>query len=139
VFRTESVETALINTRVGIQRTGHDLALLLTKMQLPTVVAAGQAEGPAHDLSLRLTVTVPPVRPDVLHECDIWEDAAIAHGYNNIVRVPPKTATAAKQQPVNKLTDQLRGVVAQAGFCEALTFALVRSHLRLRLRLRDFF
>lgn len=34
-----------------------------------------------------------------------------------------------EQQPVNKLSDQLREVVAHAGFTEALTFALVRFAL----------
>ncbi len=28
-------------------------------------------------------VTIPPTRHDVLHPCDIYEDVAIAHGYNN--------------------------------------------------------
>lgn len=32
-----------------------------------------------------------------------------------------------RQFPLNKLTEQLREQVAQAGFTEALTFALVRS------------
>lgn len=36
-----------------------------------------------------------------------------------------QVVTVGKQQPINKLTDQLRGVVSQAGFSEALTFALV--------------
>ena len=30
--------------------------------------------------------------------------------------------TIASQQPINKLTDQLREQIAQAGFTEALTF-----------------
>lgn len=67
---------------------------------------------------------MPPTRPDVIHECDIWEDAAIAYGFNNIVAINPEVPTLARQQPVNKLSDQLRAVVAQAGFSEALTFAL---------------
>ena len=27
---------------------------------------------------------VPPTRSDVLHACDVVEDVAIAHGYNNV-------------------------------------------------------
>ena len=49
----------------------------------------------------------------------------IAYGYNNITQVEPGCAVYGKQQPVNKLSDQLRAVVAQAGFSEILTFALV--------------
>ena len=47
---------------------------------------------------------------------------AIAYGYNNLKKTIPKTMTIASQQPINKLTDQLREQIAQAGFTEALTF-----------------
>merc|ERR1719517_242384 len=89
------------------------MAELLTKMCLPTSVSGDQ-----------LTVSIPPTRADVLHPADIYEDVAIAHGYNNIVKTIPKTLTVAKQLPINKLTDQLRESTAQAGFTEALTFSL---------------
>ncbi len=36
---------------------------------------------------LVVEVTIPPTRHDVLHPCDIYEDVAIAHGYNNITKV----------------------------------------------------
>jgi hypothetical protein len=32
----------------------------------------------------QLAVRVPPTRSDVLHACDVMEDVAIAHGFNNI-------------------------------------------------------
>merc|ERR1711963_1102583 len=86
---------------------------LLTKMCLSTKVSGDN-----------LTVTIPPTRADVLHPADIYEDVAIAHGYNNILKTIPKTLTVAKQLPINKLTDQLREATAQAGFTEALTFSL---------------
>ena len=71
-----------------------------------------------------MSVSIPPTRADVLHPIDIFEDVAIAHGYNNIEKTIPKTLTVAKQLPINKLTDQLREATAQAGFTEALTFSL---------------
>merc|ERR1712147_209145 len=47
----------------------------------------------------------------------------------------PKTLTVAQQLPVNKLTDQLREAVAQAGFTEALTFSLCsRDDVGLKMR-----
>ena len=61
----------------------------------------------------------------MIHACDIIEDVAIAHGYNNIKKTIPKTNTIAEQFPINKLTDLLRRDVCAAGFTEALTFALV--------------
>ena len=61
----------------------------------------------------------------VIHACDVVEDVAIAHGYNNIMERIPTTNTIANQFPINKLTDLLRGEIAAAGFTEVLTFALV--------------
>lgn len=71
-----------------------------------------------------LRVRVPPTRADVLHECDVVEDVAIAYGYNNIVKTLPRTATTGEQLPVNKLTDHLRRELACAGYDECLTLAL---------------
>lgn len=72
-----------------------------------------------------IKVTIPPTRHDVIHACDIYEDVAIAYGYNNIKRTLPKTLTIGQQFPANKLSDLLRYPIAEAGFTEALTFTLV--------------
>jgi phenylalanyl-tRNA synthetase beta chain len=69
-------------------------------------------------------VEIPPTRHDIIHACDVYEDVAIAFGYNNITKTLPKTNTIASQFPLNKLSDQLRDQLAQAGFTEALTFSL---------------
>eukprot|EP00040_Diaphanoeca_grandis_P010730 m.54967 g.54967 ORF g.54967 m.54967 type:complete len:610 (+) comp22000_c0_seq1:41-1870(+) len=114
--RVEKLPIELINRRLGITCWGPKMASLLSRMQLPTEVA---------DDGLHLNVTVPPVRPDIIHGCDIWEDVAIAYGYNNIERkVPTLEGTNGRQQPVNDLADKVRLTISQAGFTEALTFAL---------------
>jgi len=59
-----------------------------------------------------------------LHSCDIVEDVAISYGYNNIPKTIPKTFAFASQQPINKLTDQLRSSMAECTFTEVLTFSL---------------
>eukprot|EP00729_Bicosta_minor_P009676 gene9676-21229_t len=113
--RYETVPAELVNRRIGINCWAPKLARLLTKMMLSAEVA---------DDGEHLRVEIPATRSDVIHQCDIWEDCAISYGYNNIEWIEPKVATNGYQQPVNKLTDQLRGVVAQAGYLEVLTFAL---------------
>lgn len=100
-----------------------------------------------------IEVEIPPTRSDVIHACDIVEDAAMAYGFNNITHTIPRTSTIANQVaadlynqdsltssvwfdafsfyfqfPLNKLTELLRQEMAAAGFTEALTFALVRNH-----------
>lgn len=46
-----------------------------------------------------IEIEVPPTRSDILHACDIVEDAAIAFGFNNITRTTPRTDTIANQVP----------------------------------------
>jgi len=73
-----------------------------------------------------LEVTIPPIRTDILHPCDILEDIAIGYGYNKILHTsqPPKTLCHGVQQPLNKFSDKLRGLLAMAGYLEVLTFSL---------------
>jgi phenylalanyl-tRNA synthetase beta chain len=78
----------------------------------------------------QIKVEIPPTRHDIIHACDIFEDVGIAHGYNNIPKCLPEVSTISQQFPLNKLSDQLRVEVAQAGFTEALTFALVIGHIK---------
>nr|CAG4651705.1 EOG090X03QT [Triops cancriformis] len=113
--RSMQVEPEKINRLVGVKLKTDEIADLLTKMCLTCQV----------DNDASLKVEIPPLRHDVLHACDVAEDVAIAYGYNNITETLPTSATFAAQNPLNKLTDQLREQLAQAGFTEALTFALV--------------
>ncbi|XP_076833236.1 phenylalanine--tRNA ligase beta subunit [Brachyhypopomus gauderio] len=114
-YRTESLSVDFINSRVGINETAESIAQLLTRMCLKSEVAGAGEE---------IQVEIPPTRSDVIHACDIMEDAAVAYGFNNITRTTPRTYTVANQFPLNKLTELLRLDIAAAGFTEALTFAL---------------
>ena len=43
---------------------------------------------------------------------DAWvQDAAIAHGYNNIDATVPQCVTAGQEVPINELSELLRGEV----------------------------
>jgi len=79
-----------------------------------------------HDPSNSVIVQVPPTRSDILEACDVMEDVSIGYGFNKILDVakPPITLTVGAQQPINKLSDQLREEIAQAGFTEVLTLSL---------------
>ena len=112
--RTETVSPTAVNGLVGVTISADQIAELLTKMCLKSSVTGDNS----------ISVVVPPTRHDIIHACDIYEDVAIAFGYNNIEKTTPKTLTVAHQLPVNKLSDQLRESVAQSGFTEALTFSL---------------
>jgi len=113
-YREEVIHPNLARNLVGMRSTSGEMAKMLTKMFLKSEVLA---DG-------RLRCIVPPTRADVLHACDVYEDIAIAFGYNNIQKRLPRTSTIAKQLPINKLTDLLKLDVALAGFTEGLTFSL---------------
>ncbi|KAI1893198.1 hypothetical protein AGOR_G00121230 [Albula goreensis] len=113
-YRMETLTGDFINKKVGINEPVEHIAKLLTRMCLRSEVSQGD----------EIQVEIPPTRSDVIHACDIMEDAAIAYGFNNIVRTTPRTCTIANQLPLNKLTELLRHDLAAAGFTEALTFAL---------------
>ncbi|KAF3693106.1 Phenylalanine--tRNA ligase beta subunit [Channa argus] len=114
-YRKEKLSSEFINKKVGINESTEKIAQLLTRMCLRS-----QATGDGDEIE----VEIPPTRSDVIHACDIMEDAAIAYGFNNIVRTTPRTYTIANQFPLNKLTELLRQELASAGFTEALNFAL---------------
>ena len=123
--RKEVISASKACATIGVDLKPTKVAELLTKMCLESKVTSGD----------NIEVTIPPTRQDVLHPCDIYEDVAISHGYNNITKTIPKTLTVAQQLPVNKLTAQLREAVAQAGFTEALTFSLCsRDDVGLKMR-----
>ena len=75
-----------------------------------------------------LQVSVPATRPDILHECDIMEDVAIAYGFINLPQTFPNTNTVAQALPVSKLSDVVRRECAQAGWIEVLPFILVSAN-----------
>ena len=72
-----------------------------------------------------IEVTIPCTRPDILHECDLMEDVAVAYGFDNLPRRFPSTNTVAAPLPVNKLSDILRRECAYAGWIEVLPLILV--------------
>ncbi|NP_001408307.1 phenylalanine--tRNA ligase beta subunit isoform 2 [Mus musculus] len=97
-YRKEMVRADLINKKVGIRETPANLAKLLTRMCLKSeVIGDGN----------QIEVEIPPTRADVIHACDIVEDAAIAYGYNNIQMTLPKTYTIANQCSQEDIADKL--------------------------------
>jgi phenylalanyl-tRNA synthetase beta chain len=97
--------------------TGKQVHDLLCKMSVPCTLSKKDPNV--------LHVNVPVTRSDIMHECDLVEDLAIAYGYNNLHLEVPMTFAGASEQPVNHLSDMLRQELAMAGFTECLNWALV--------------
>lgn len=113
--RKAEAEIAYINSCLGLDYSGEEIAKLLKKMSL---IAKPRDEK-------ILDVDVPITRSDILHQCDIMEDAAIGYGFNNLEKTRPKgDSLVAAPLPINKVGDILRIASAQAGYLEVLPLTL---------------
>lgn len=114
-YRIEKIFVNKTNKYIGIDANAEEIASMLSRMYLKTSVVNKN----------ELAVEIPPTRHDIIHAADIYEDVAIAFGYNNIVKTIPNINTTGSMFPLNKLSEKLRFELAQAGLTEALTFTLL--------------
>lgn len=117
--RVMDVEVDYVNSCTGLSESPESpesMCTLLKKM-------AYSAE-PSDNKNV-IKVAVPPTRADVLHQCDVMEDVAIAYGFNDLPRSSPnKTATIGQPLMINKLTDIVRYECAMAGWLEVMPLIL---------------
>ena len=112
------VKVDYINACIGVNLTPSEIITYLNRMTLSAKLVNEDAA--------ELLVEIPPTRADILHVCDIMEDAAIAYGFNNIPNNTLKVInTTGKALPINKLSDLVRKEIALAGWTEVLPLILV--------------
>lgn len=114
--RIEAVAVDYINSSIGTQMEPQTVQHVLAKMGLESDFEDAEKK--------RLLVRVPPYRSDILHACDVMEDAAIGFGFNRITKTMPQTSTIGAEFALNKISDALRREVALCGFAEVLTLTL---------------
>lgn len=115
--RSTIAHASYINACTGLSLSSRDICSLLERMGLKAQVSAKN-----HD---DLLVEVPPTRPDILHECDIMEDAAVGYGFNKLPKTFPPTNTVAQPLAISKLSDLVRVEWAMSGWVEVLPLILV--------------
>jgi len=115
-YQGMEVEPGYVNRAVGITIDPTEMCATLEKMMMPAKY---------NEQSKKIEVQIPCTRSDVMHQCDIMEDIAIAYGYDNIKRVMPKVTTVGKKLPLNSCSDHIRRTMAMAGYNEILTFGLI--------------
>ena len=114
--RTTEAQVSYINECSGLHLKPTEICNLLTRMSYTAKPST------TSDL---VTVSIPPTRPDVLHQCDIMEDVCIAYGFNSLPRsFPSKSGTIAQPLALNKLSDILRLEAAMASWSEVLPLFL---------------
>ncbi|KAI9883670.1 MAG: hypothetical protein M1823_004552 [Watsoniomyces obsoletus] len=115
--REMQAEISYINDCCGLELSGSEISRMLSKMSF--------AATPSRSSPDVIDVHIPPTRADVLHQCDIMEDVAVAYGYNNLPRsFPGKSGTIAQPLMINKLSDIVRIETAMAGWSEVMPLIL---------------
>ncbi|OJJ47646.1 hypothetical protein ASPZODRAFT_165768 [Penicilliopsis zonata CBS 506.65] len=115
--RVTQAEVSYINQCCGLNLSPSEICNLLKKMSYNAKPSATSAD--------LIDVDIPATRADVLHQCDIMEDVAIAYGFNSLPRAFPNiSGTVAQPLPINKLSDILRVEAAMAGWSEVLPLIL---------------
>ena len=125
-YRSTTAHASYVNSCTGLTLNAKEVAGLLERMTLTAVPSPNDAD--------EIVVQVPPTRPDILHECDLMEDAAIAYGFNKLPDTFPRTSTVAQPLAISKLSDIVRAEWAMDGWVEALPLILVRMLPRTRSR-----
>jgi phenylalanyl-tRNA synthetase beta chain len=111
---TRYIRTDEGNRLLGTTFSPPEMAGLLQRMRY--------GSEPAGDGVLR--VQVPCYRSDIMHDWDLFEDVAIAYGYEQFSAGISSTFAIGKPHPVNSLAAAVRQVLTGAGFIEVIPFTL---------------
>ena len=75
----------------------------------------------------KVKVQVPCFRADIMHDWDLFEDVAIAYGYDRILNTPPATFTVGKPHPVQVIASFAREAFCGLGYLEVMPFTLTNE------------
>ncbi|MGA2918098.1 phenylalanine--tRNA ligase subunit beta [Methanoregula sp.] len=109
-----TVSVAECSKLLGFDLTAATMAELLRKMRFG-------AEPSGSD---KVKIQVPCYRADIMHDWDLFEDVAIAYGYDKIQDLPPKTFTVGKPHPVQVNAALAREAFCGLGYLEVMPFTL---------------
>jgi len=102
---------------LGIDLNAATMASLLQKMRFGAVPVGAD----------KVKVQVPCYRADIMHDWDLFEDVAIAYGYDRIQAQPPATFTVGKPHPVQVNAALAREAFCGLGYLEVMPFTLTNE------------
>lgn len=102
---------------LGVDLTAASMAELLKRMRFGAEPAGTET----------VRVQVPCYRADIMHDWDLFEDVAIAYGYDRLESRPPKTFTVGKPHPVQVYATIVREVFTGLGYLEVMPFTLTNE------------
>ncbi|KAH3903039.1 probable Phenylalanine--tRNA ligase beta subunit [Saccharomycodes ludwigii] len=130
--RYMKVSKKYINSCLGLDLSAEEICKCLKKMSLHGT--------PSKIDENTIDVSIPITRPDILHPCDIMEDAAIGYGYNNLPKESKlsNSSFVASPLPINRVSDIFRIASSQASWLEVMPLTLCSHDENFKfLRLKD--
>ncbi len=107
----------------GIPLTAPQMTKLLMKMRFGAEVIDEDT----------VSVEIPCYRADIMHDHDVYEDAAIAYGYDKIETSLPPSFTVGKPHPVQKLYSLVRNIMVGLSYIENTPFTLTSGDVSYNL------
>jgi phenylalanyl-tRNA synthetase beta chain len=104
---------------IGVELSAAEIAGLLEKMRF-----GAQPEGEG-----KVNVQVPCFRADIMHDWDIFEDVAIAYGYDKFAVEMSPTFAIGRAHPVYTIAAQVREILAGLGYLEMMPFTLTSERV----------
>ena len=104
---------------IGVELPATEIANLLEKMRFG-------AQPVGRDT---VKVQVPCYRADIMHDWDIFEDVAIAYGYDKFAVEISPTFAIGRAHPVYTIAAQVRGILAGLGYLEMMPFTLTNERV----------
>lgn len=84
-----------------------------------------------------IKVQVPAYRSDILHNCDLIEDIAIAYGFDRIEPQLPTISTSGRSHPISRSRDTINEIMIGLGYLEVMPFTLTNERMQFKMMRRD--
>lgn len=120
------VSVSECNKLVGITISASEMKSLLEKMRFGAEVLSEDT----------VRVMIPCYRSDIMHDADIYEDVAIAFGYDKIETSLPPTFTVGCPHPVQKIYSLVREVMVGLSYIENTPFTLTSEKVSYEMMMR---
>lgn len=119
--RTTTPNLSTEKLKLSLEETNNLLGLKLKEQEIQKLL---QKMG--HDYKNK-TVEIAPWRTDILHEVDIMEDIAIAHGYEKLIPEMPTVSTVGEASFESIITSEISEILAGLGLIEISTYHLIKK------------
>ncbi|HJJ88734.1 MAG TPA: phenylalanine--tRNA ligase subunit beta [Methanocorpusculum sp.] len=112
-----TVSVAACNALIGMRLSAEEMKTLLERMRFGVEILDAE----------HVRVLIPCYRADIMHDHDIYEDVAIAYGYDKIPPKLPSTFTIGKPHPVQEIYKLVREIMTGLAYIENTPFTLTNE------------